>query len=744
MPGTTARHRATVPDTPAETIRGTIARTRYQNPANGYCIVGVLAGDELITAVGYLPSIREGDEYAFTGRWVEHPKFGRQFQFERHELIIPTSRKGLTAYLSTLAYGVGEKKAAAIVDALGEEDLISRILLNPQALTAIPGVHITEAQAREIGEKLAENTVLAELSGLICRYGITPRLAAAIYAQYGPESVQVVRENPYVLADEMHGVGFATADKIALGMGIRPDSPYRVRAAIKYVLREAVDEGHCYLMPRDIVPAVTKLCGPNSGIGVDEIARANAELIRLGQCVREGIAVYLPELHQAECAVARSVRWLLAQPVTEFTTPEKERRDEVIEVAQKAVRMIYETSQRDALLTALQSPLSIITGGPGTGKTTIINGLLATYEHFYPGRPIYLCAPTGRAAKRMSEVTGREACTIHRLLGYVPEVGFSVNEDNPLKGPGLLVADEVSMADVSLAANLLAAVPANVQVVLVGDVDQLPSVGPGSVLRDLISSGVVPTVRLVYNYRQAQGSKIAAWADEIRQGIVPDLRRAGGDVEFISLPDEQSEMAVSAVETVIRQAIADGYGVMDYQVLAPMRKSSSGVTALNEAVRALANPLPAEEEVNGAQGRQKMAPGDKVMVTKNDYRKDVFNGDLGVVTELTTARDDEGAGVRVDIDGRPVHFGMDELGMLQLAYAGTIHKSQGSEFPFCVVVLTRSHWIMLQRNLLYTAVTRARHRLVLIGQESAIEQAVRNDRIEVRYSMLRERLVSLE
>lgn len=709
MARTATARKAASSSIPAETIKGSIARTRFHNQTNGYCVIGVLTtlddarGPEVITAVGCLPSIREGDEYSFTGAWKDDAKWGRQFKFDSHELIMPTTTKGLADYLSTLTYGVGHKKALAIVEALGEDQLFERILLNPAALADIPGVHITAVQAVEIGQKLAENTVLAELSSMICREGITPRLAAQVYNKYGPKSLEVVRENPYVLAGDMYGVGFKTADKIAQATGLKSDSPYRVQAAIEYAIKAAQDDGHCYLRPRDIVEALTGgdtrgsntsigvsiggkygLLGQNAGVGINEIAAANGELMRLDRCVREGSAVYLPGLAKAEKDVARHVRRLMGAGSSAGGSVDisPEQIEEALNAARGAGRSGYHERQEAAIREGLRSSVSVLTGGPGTGKTEITNGLLAAYQHLHSSDKqipyIYLGSPTGRAAKRLSEATGHEALTLHRLLGYRPEVGFVYGEDCPLSGPGLAIIDESSMIDISMAASLLSAIPNDLQVVFVGDVAQLPSVGPGSFLRDLILSGVVPVTRLTYNFRQAQGSQIAACAAQIDEGIVPDVFRGScgvhGDVEFVAL--ESPEDAAGEVERIIRQAVADGYGAMDFQILAPMRKTSSGVTALNNVVRRIVNPLgPGEvDDPKSGVGREKLRVGDKVMVTSNDYSRDVYNGDLGIVARRADRDDVNGAGIVVEIDGRHVHFDYDAIGELQLAYASSIHK----------------------------------------------------------------------
>lgn len=716
---------------PAETLQGRITRVVFSNPENGYTVLrfrpeGAGIFDE-VTAVGYFANLRTDDEYRLAGEWKEHPKFGRQFVVAEHELILPSSRKGIIAYLCSIGTGIGEVKAGRIVDALGE-DCLEKIKADPAVLLTVKGV--TQEQAEEIHTALAGNAVLAELSALICREGITPNLAAKIYAQYGADSVRVVKENPYVLAEDVFGIGFLTADKVASAVGIEADNPHRVEAVVEYVLREAANgEGHCYLLPSQIVAAVYDLLGKACGISVDDMAEAVKRLQESGRLVREGDCIYRRDLYEAEQAVARRLG-LLAEGVISYDVQAAKA---LLETIQERDGIEYAPEQVEAVLTALGSPVSIVTGGPGTGKTTVVNALLEIWRTLHEEEGyVYLASPTGRAAKRMEEVTGYEARTIHRLLEYHPFGGFRVNEDEPLAGPGLLVVDEVSMMDVELARHLLVAVPPNVQLVLVGDVDQLPSVGPGSVLRDCIQSGAIPTVRLRFNYRQAGGSKVAEYAHRIVNGRVPPLRDDGDwEVRLVATPEEAADKVLAEVA----RARAEGYGAMDIQVLCPQKRGSAGVDALNRSLRELLNP--ATDDRPDYRGRFRV--GDKVMVVKNDYQRGVFNGDLGLVADIVSgaaAGGEEGEGVVVDFDGSRVHFAPDALGELTLAYACTVHKSQGSEFPVVVEVCTRQSYIMLQRNLLYTGVTRAKHRHVLVCQEDAVRRAVENDRIAERNSRL--------
>ncbi len=719
MTTATARKRkpkANAVPTPEEVLTGTIVSVRFHNPRNGWSVLSFSSNGEFITAVGSIVNPREGDEYELHGRYVQNAKYGEQFQFENAELQLPSTKRGTIRYLASIAYGVGEVKAARIVGILGE-DCLDRLQETPDLIDTVD--FLTGAQKEEIKHHLRENRAVAELSALVCGEGITPSLVARIVKQYGNEAVEIVKENPYKLAEDVHGIGFIISDRIAKAAGIAPDSPYRVQAAVRHVLNEAQNDGHCYLRPRVLAREIPALLGSNPGTAA--IADAVRTLLEAEVLVRDGDDIYLAELYEAECDVANRVKRLVSggpEPDKDLNT--------LIDRCEAEASITYHPRQREAIQMALTSGFSVITGGPGTGKTEITKAIVHIYKVLYEGEPVYLCSPTGRAAKRLGEATGEEAKTIHRLLGYNPEIGFMVNEENPLK-PGLLLADEASMMDVSLTKSLLEACAWGMQVVFIGDVDQLPSVGPGSVLRDTIDSGAVPVTRLEYIYRQEEGSGISALAHQVNQGIMPSLA-SDEDVTVIEIsnPDE----AVLAVVEHARRA-HEQHGLMGFGVLAPMHRGSSGVKALNEAVRAALNPS----------ARRWYAPGDKVMVVKNNYQHDVFNGDLGVVCAI----DVEEGSVEVDFGDKPVTFGEEDDGhapleILQLAFASTIHKAQGGEFPVCIVVLTRQHWIMLARNLLYTAITRAKERLVVIHQPGSIERAVENNRIAKRYSRLSERL----
>lgn len=727
------------------TIQGIIQRIIFHNPQNGYTVLSVdIAGKEIekvakeagpiestdLKLTGHLAAPREGDEYRFTGTWVNHPRFGKQLKFSDAELLLPVGKSGVARYLSQIVAGVGIKKAEKIVKALGENAL-ELIRENPSCLDHPDLKFLTEEQKSEIIADLTKNSVQAELAALICGPGIGMGTVMRIMREFGQDAVAKIKENPYVLCDEVYGIGFKTADSIALRTGIPKNSPFRVDAALLWVLSEAANEGHCYLRPSLIVERLIGNKGKGiiaaSGVDVKDIAESNQRLIDDGRCVREGDCVYLKRLWVAERIVATKIKELTGRPPASINGLER-----MIADIESRDSVEYAPKQKEAIVKALCNAVSVVTGGPGTGKTTAINAIVSIYSRLYPQNYLYLCAPTGRAAKRMSEATGEEAKTIHRLLRYNPNASsFEYGANNPLPGPGLIIVDEVSMVDVELAAVLLAAV--NVggeeahQVVLVGDIDQLPSVGPGSILRDLIASSRVPTTRLEFNYRQAGGSRIAELAHRVCQGEMISLANAG-DFEFVDADDgdEAAETIKWLAETYVN---AQGLSPLDWQVLVPMRRGSCGVKALNEALREIVNPARADAPALGG-----FRVGDKVMVVRNNYQLEVFNGDIGIVSQVEKGK------LLIDFGDREVIFPFELLDNLQLAYASTIHKAQGSEFRLVIMGLCGQHYMMLQRNLIYTGMTRAKEKLILVGDSRSVAMAIKNNRIEERLSRLKERV----
>jgi len=704
------------------TITGTVDGIRFRNESTGWTVMSIstqVEGETIqVAAVGNLPAVRSGDEYKLIGKWSDHPKFGKQFQFDTFEVILPSTRQGIVRYLTTAAYGVGMAKARKIVDALGD-DTLQKIKDNPAVLNDFD--FLNEEQSDEIAGHLAQNETLADITALICREGIGKGTAMQIYNKYKDESVKVIKENPYILCDEVAGIAFKKADAVAQAVGVDPQSPYRVEAAYRYILDEASGgEGHCFLTPNE---TLRNLIGKNkrgkkgilygSGIEQEDVINAYKNLSKRELITREGDAIFDVEMQKAEIELANGVLALVNRGKTEMPHI-----NELIHKAEQVAQIEYASEQRTAIGDALTHPVSIITGGPGTGKSETVEGICNIYKELYPEAEIYKCAPTGRAAKRI------EGKTFHRLLRYNPyEGGFEYGYGNPLPGPGLIVADEFSMAGLILSRDFFSALDDH-KIVIVGDVDQLPSVSAGNVLRDMIDSGVIPTTRLKFNFRQANGSKIAEFANMVKDGIVPPFESIG-DYNFhhAVAPGETADKIIE----LIKWAIKEGYGIMDFQVLPPMYKGDAGVNKLNERIREMVNPK--GKELAG------FRVNDKVMVVRrNLYKIGAYNGDIGQVVELGKGK------VVVDFGDDTADFTSEYLPYLQLAYAGTVHKAQGSEFPLVIEPVIRSFYIMLQRELFYTGMTRPRQDFHLVGDPAGIKIAVKNNKVQKRNSLLKERL----
>jgi len=722
--------------TELKTLAGTVTGIRFHNPQNGYSVLVVQPRDvspdvnPYCSVVGNLAAVRVGDEYEFHGKWTEHKQYGKQFSFSKAEVILPKEKQGAISYLATLAYGVGQAKAKKIVDTLGE-DALQKIINDPGVLNQF--MFLSSEQCEQITSGLMQNTKLAELSALICGEGVGIGTATRIYKEYGADAVKIVKENPYILADEVYGIGFKVADRIGRSVGISPDSPYRVESAYQYALKEAGNDGHVFLKPTDTVNELKKLLGKESMIGVGNIKDAFETLEKRGVVTREGDAIYLASMYREEVTLAQDILRLAETEGKYYESEEYQRIEEIIEEIQEQDGIVYAKEQKEAIINAFRKSLSVVTGGPGTGKTTVVNGIIKAYKRIAKNHNIMLAAPTGRASKRMTEATGIEAMTEHRLLRYNPfEGGFMYNRDNKLPS-GLLIVDEFSMNDISLSKCLFEAVPDDMVMVLVGDVDQLPSVGPGKVLEDIIESRKVITTRLKFNYRQASGSRIALEASRIAE--LSECRLYDDENDWKTILSDDLDKALESIKDEVRQAKEAGLGIMDFQVLAPMKKGTVGVDNLNEVIREIVNP-PCFTKPEQKVGKDRFFRlGDKVMVIKNNYNLGVFNGDLGIVKSIHSGS------IVVDLDGEHVTFTGDDLNILTLAYASTVHKSQGSEFPLVIMVVMRSHFIMLQKNLFYTGITRAKNKLVLVCQESAVKRCLDNKEKQVRNTMLKERLL---
>lgn len=738
-----------------EQLEATVVGTVFRNPENGYSVITVRSGRNETTVVGSLPELSPGEQAVFSGDWAEHRTYGRQFHCQGCELRMPTTLLGIERFLgSGLIRGVGPSTASLIVEAFGEETL-TVLSEHPERLKEVRG--IGGRRAEMIGESFREQQGVRRAMIFLQSYGISPALAVKISQFYGDRTPEVVREDPYRLCDDLEGVGFLTADRIGLSLGVAPDSENRVRCAMKYVLREAsVSAGHVFLPEGE-------LCGASASllqVPRELCSQALRSLLLSGALLAEADGggedrrVYLPALWRAESEVALRLRRLM---VTAPPGGPKNVKG-AISAFEERQGIAFSPTQREAISSALQNGVFVITGGPGTGKTTIINCILDLLSGGNGGHETVLCAPTGRAAKRMAEATGVEARTIHRLLEYGGEEGaFARGEENPIDAD-CVIADETSMIDLALMRALLRAVRPGTRLILVGDADQLPSVGAGNVLGDILDSGEVPHVRLTEIYRQAEKSRIVLNAHLINRGEMPLLNEKGTDFFFERRP-APGEAAKSITALVTRrlpgylgypEGKAAALSARNIQVLAPARKGECGVNNLNLLLQEALNP-PAPGKPQITWGETVFRLGDKVIQTRNNYQlpweretgegteegTGVFNGDVGFVVRVDP--DENRLEVLFD-EERTVVYESGDLEDLETAYCLSVHKAQGSEFPVIVMPVTGGPPMLLTRNLLYTALTRARQLVVLVGTEDVIRRMVGNDHVARRYTTLSKRL----
>lgn len=699
------------------TLAGMVERVTFHSIESGFCVLRVKVGRrDLVTVVGHAASINAGEWIEAEGAWTQDRTHGLQFRASTLRSSVPGTEDGIERYLASgLIRGVGPVYARKLVRAFGP-GVLDTIERAPHRLREVQG--IGPARAARIADGWAEQRAVRTIMLFLHQHGVSTSRAVRIHRTYGADAIQRVTENPYCLARDIRGIGFRTADQIARSLGFAQDHPARVRAGIGFALASAMDEGHCGLPHVELVARACALLEAPGPLVEQALALELAD----GNVVADaldgagGRGVFLAGLHRAERAIADRLR-RLQEGALPWPGIDPKRATEAAE-ARTGVQLAQ--SQREALDLALRSKVLVITGGPGVGKTTLVNAVLLALQDAGLAR-VLLCAPTGRAAQRLAAATGQESRTIHRLLEADPATGgFRRTEANPLECD-LLVVDEASMVDVPLMRALLRAVPNRAALLLVGDADQLPSVGPGQVLADLIASGAVPTVRLQEVFRQAARSRIVVNAHRVNRGELPDLTPVDGS-DFYFVPAETPEDAVRRVVTVVRDRIPARFGldpVRDVQVLAPMNRGPLGARALNAALQQALNP-PGETGCIERFGTL-FGPGDKVMQVTNSYQRGVFNGDLGIVRRV----DAEGGELVADFDGREVSYALNELDELVLAYAATIHKSQGSEYPAVVIPLATTHYAMLARNLLYTAITRGKRLVVLVGQQRAIRIAVR-------------------
>jgi len=707
-------------------LEGVLDRVVFLNEESGFTVarLQVARRRDLVTIVGALPSPTPGETLRLKGEWVMDAKFGEQFRVESCLSILPSTVTGIKKYLgSGLVKGIGPVMATRLVDKFGL-DTLDIIGENPERLEEVDG--LGPIRANRIAQAWEEQKEIREVMVFLQGHGVSSAYAVKIYKTYGDKSVSVVKQNPYRLALDITGIGFKTADKIAQNMGIAPGSQMRAEAGIIHVLNELVDEGHVYYPCEDLKKAAASLLEVED-TGLDGAITA---LVRQQRIVVKPLpdskAVYLTPLHTAETNVARRLTALLRSPkrLTQIDV------EKAIEWVQGVNRIRLADMQKEALRKAITDKVVVITGGPGTGKTTLVNSLIRILE--VKRQRIALASPTGRAAKRLSEVSGRDAKTIHRLLEYSPSEGRFKRNEEDLLAADLVIVDEVSMIDVLLMNHLLKAIPSAATLILVGDIDQLPSVGPGNVLADIITSGRAATVKLTEIFRQARKSLIVTNAHRVNRGELPQLqvpRRTRTDFYFIEA--EEPEKAVGLIKELVNRRLPQAFQLDahdDIQVMTPMHRGIAGVANLNAELQGLLNP----NSPGLAQGERVLRVHDKVMQTKNNYEKDTFNGDIGRVVGI----DPEEQKLRVAYDGRPVDYEWSELDELVPAYAISVHKSQGSEYPAVVIPILPQHYVMLQRNLLYTAITRGKRMVVLVGSRRAVAMAVKNNKVRHRYTNL--------
>jgi exodeoxyribonuclease V alpha subunit len=715
-----------------EVLAGLVERVTYHNEENGFCVLRVKARGhrDLITTIGHAAAISAGEWLTASGVWQNDRTHGLQFRAKFLKTLPPVSNDGIEKYLSSgMIRGVGPVYAKRLVKAFGDQ--VFEVIENaPGRLREVDG--IGPVRASRMIAAWAEQKIVREIMIFLHAHGVGTSRAVRIYKTYGTNAVQIMSENPYRLAKDIRGIGFKTADAIAGRLGIEKTAMIRVRAGISFALTEAQSEGHCGLPAEELLSLAEKLLEVPSSLVETAISLELAEKSVVQDRIEDRDCIFLAGLYHAEKAIGDRLSTLVrGKPAWPAVDAGK-----AIPWIEAKTGFTLAECQKQAVQLALSSKVLVITGGPGVGKTTIVNSILKILKAKEVG--MLLCAPTGRAAKRMTEATGIEAKTIHRLLEADPKTGgFLKDQDNPLD-TDLLVIDEASMVDVPLMHALLKAVPNRAALLIVGDIDQLPSVGPGQVLADVIASAAIPVVRLTEVFRQAATSRIVTMAHRVNRGDLPELSRQPSDSDFYFVEAGEPEQAMPKILDLVRNRIPRRFGldaIRDIQVLCPMNRGGLGARSLNIELQAALNP-PGENKIE--KFGSTFCPKDKVMQIENDYEKEVYNGDIGFVTKV----DAEAGEIYVSFDGRDVVYGSGELDSLVLAYATTIHKSQGSEYPAVVLPLTTQHYPMLQRNLLYTGLTRGKKLVVIIGQKKAVAIAVRNASGRRRWTKLQDWIVS--
>jgi exodeoxyribonuclease V alpha subunit len=734
------------------TVAGVLDRVVFHNPENGFCVLRIKAqGNQEATVVGHLATVKAGDSITATGEWVNDRLHGRQFKASLLRVVPPSSADGIEKYLASgVIKGIGKGTAKKLVATFGTK-LLEVIDTEPERLREVPGLR--RGRIKKILAAWGEQRAVRDIMVFLHSHGIGTARAVRIFKTYGVDAVRLITENPYRLASDIRGIGFKMADDIAMRLGVERTAMIRLRAGIGYALTHAMDDGHCGLPRNELAPlaerllevpaelvgaaldqelAAGKVIADTVGAATTNSAGAPGNAPEVGADATATVCIFLPGLHRAELTAAERLRAIAkgAPPWPRIDA------DKALPWVEQRTGLALADEQKEAVRQALATKVMVITGGPGVGKTTIVNSILRILNAKHMA--ITLCAPTGRAARRMSETTGMEARTIHRLLEMDPiEGGFRRRGDNQLECD-LLVVDETSMVDVPLMKALMQAIPNRSALLMVGDVDQLPSVGPGQVLADIIASGVVPVVRLTKVFRQAAQSRIIVNAHQVNEGRMPDLKKPEEESDFYFVRADEPGIAASLIVELVKTRIPQRFGfdpIRDIQVLCPMNRGPAGTHSLNVDLQAALNPT-GERKVErfGAT----YGPGDKVMQIVNDYDKEVYNGDIGYVADV------DPEGLTAVFDGRAIKYRLSELDTLVPAYATTIHKSQGSEYPAVVIPLMMQHYPMLQRNLVYTGITRGKKLVVLVGQAKALAQAIRSAGARHRWSKLRDWLVAGE
>ncbi|MBX0318274.1 MULTISPECIES: SF1B family DNA helicase RecD2 [Shouchella] len=738
-------------------VKGKVVHVLFRNEENDYTVAMTriektneqMEGRK-ITVVGHLPELEVEETYLFFGQVAEHPRFGLQYKVETFRRDLPQTKSGIIRFLSSDRFpGVGKKTAEAIVDALGER-AISAIIEDRTVLNNIP--KLKEDTATMLYNQLLEQQGAEQVIIQLSQYGFGTELSMSVYRTYKLQALDVIRTNPYLLIQDVEGVGFRRADQLGAAIGLTGNHPERLRAGLLYLLRECcMQQGHLYLQEEALITEGTALLSsPNVQIDASELEAILIEMNEEGMLVREEDRIYMKSLYYAEKGIATNIRRILSQELTqEFTEADIEKTLGHIEDTHAVT---YSNTQKEAIATALRSPLLLLTGGPGTGKTTVIKGIVEAYAALHglslevaayknKSFPLKLTAPTGRASKRMAEATELPASTIHSLLGWKGSAtGFEKGDHEQLEGE-LLIVDEMSMVDAWVANQLFKAIPKGMQVVLVGDENQLPSVGPGQVLKDLLEADVIPTIQLKDIYRQAEGSSIIELAHSMKDGVLPSdfLTKKADRVFFPCQPNQVQQ----AVWQICENAMKKGYSAKEIQVLAPMYRGQAGINELNTMLQSLFNPA--------KEGRRELPfgdvvfrKGDMVLQLVNNPEEGVYNGDRGEIVAVfyakeTTEKKDQ---LVVSFDGLEVTYEKKDFSQLTHAYCCSIHKAQGSEFPIVVMPVVSSYMRMLRRNLLYTGITRAKQYLLLCGDRKTMEQAIKHAD-EHRHSKLKERLQQL-